>query len=155
MKVTVFCFCTYLLFALSCWAQEQHFEGTWQTSVRGSALLAHAKPVRYVIHLSKTNGIITGTMDTPDHFEFADELDSLVFDNPHLKFRAGPAFFEGTLSADSQSIAGTWSLGAEKQNVTWQHATSTHENRMETVALTLRSLMHLPAEEWKCTRPPI
>jgi alpha-mannosidase len=149
MKVTAFCFYAYLLFVLSCWAQEQHIEGTWETSVRGSSLQQHAKPLRYVIHISKLNGTITGTIDIPDHFEFADELDSLVFDNSHLKFRTGPAFFEGTLPPDTQSIAGTWSLGAEKQNVTWQRPTSTHENRMETVALTLRSLMHLPAEEWK------
>jgi len=147
MKVVSFCLAACLLFVLPCSGQD--IEGTWQTLVQGSSLQAHAKPLRYVVHISKMNQTIAGTMDIPEHFEFADGLDSIAFDNSILKFRAGPAFFEGTLSADSQSIAGTWSLGAEKQNVTWQRVTSSHADRIETVATTLQSLMHLPAEEWK------
>ena len=80
--------------------------------------------MRYVVHISKADGAIAATLDTPEHFEFGAPVDSILFDNSILSFRAGLVSYEGSLSADSQSIQGTWSLGVEKQNVIWQRVPS-------------------------------
>jgi hypothetical protein len=60
MKVVSFCLAACLLFVLPCSGQD--IEGTWQTLVQGSSLQAHAKPLRYVVHISKMNQTIAGTM---------------------------------------------------------------------------------------------
>jgi alpha-mannosidase len=142
MKVRTLCLAACLLCAMSCFAQE--VTGAWQTSVK-----ERGRPVRYVIHLSRANGAVTATFDVPERFDFADSVDSIAFDNSILKFRAGRTSYEGKLSADGQSIQGTWSLEAEKQNVTWQRAGSGPGDRIEAVAIKLQSLMHLPEDEWK------
>jgi len=142
MKIGRFCFAAFLTLAISCSAQE--ITGAWQTSVQ-----EHGKPVRYVIHLSRANGAATATLDVPERFDFADSVDSIAFDKSILKFRAGQASYEGTLSSDGQSVQGTWSVGAEKQSVTWQRPSSGSGSRIEAVAIKLQSLMHLPEEEWK------
>jgi len=143
MKVGPFCFAVLLLIAMSCSAQE--ITGTWQATVQD-----HAKPLRYVIHVSKGNGTTAAIFDIPERFDFADTVDSVAFDNSVLKLRIGQASYEGRLSADSQSIQGVWSLGAEKQDVNWQRlASSARKTRVELVARQLQSLMHLPDGEWK------
>src|ERR1700723_2707436 len=109
MKVRTLCLAACLLCAMSCFAQE--VTGAWQTSVK-----ERGRPVRYVIHLSRANGAVTATFDVPERFDFADSVDSIAFDNSILKFRAVRTSYEGKLSADGQSIQGTWSLEAEKQN---------------------------------------
>jgi alpha-mannosidase len=142
MKVGPFCLAACLLLTTSCFAQE--ITGAWQSSVQ-----EHGKPVRYVIHISSAKAPMAATLDIPERFDFADAVDSVSFDNSILKFRAGPVSYEGKLSADSESIQGDWSLGAEKQNVIWQRAASGPLNRVESVATRLKSLMYLPDEEWR------
>ena len=147
LKVASFSIAAILLFAIS--ASAQQIEGTWQTSVQGSPLQQQPTRLRYVLHIANVSGTIAAKMDVPEHFEFGDAVDSILFNNSTLKFRAGPGSFEGTLFPDSTLIKGTWSVGAENQNVTWQRVTSASANRLETVATTLQSLRRLPAEEWK------
>ena len=141
MKVASFCFAACLLLAMLCSAQD--IQGAWQTSVQ-----EHGKPLRYVVHISKADGAIAATLDIPERFEFGTPVDSVLFDNSILSLRTGLVAYEGSLSADSQSIQGTWSLGAEKQNVIWQRAPSTPPNGVESAATRLKSLMYLPAEKW-------
>jgi len=142
MKLACFRLGVCLLIAMSCWAQD--IEGAWQTSVQ-----EHGKPLRYVVHISKVNGAMAATLDVPEHFQFGNSVDSISFDRSVLSLRAGQATYEGLLSSDSQSIQGDWSLGAEKQSVTWKRVTRSPANRMESVATRLKSLMYLPEEEWK------
>ena len=124
MKSGIWCLAVCLLLAISCSAQD--VQGVWQTSVQenGEALL-------YVLHVAKTNGAIAATLDVPEHFEFDTAVDSILLDNSILKFRAGQASYEGTLSADSQSIQGTWSVGAETQNAIWRRAASAPASRVD------------------------
>ncbi len=134
----------FVLLAGSGWAQE--IQGTWQASV--------ADPIqrstdRFVLHVDDQNGSIAASLDVPERFEFADGMDTIAFAKPTLRFHSRGASFEGTLAADGQSVRGVWTVGAEKQNLTWQRAGDTPANRMEAVAQTLRSLMRLPADEWK------
>src|SRR5712672_2099629 len=147
LRVASFSIAAFLLFVSS--ASALQIEGTWQTTVQGSPLQQQLTRLRYVLHIANVNGIIAAKMDVPEHFHFGDSVDSIVFNNSTLKFHVASGSFEGTLSADSTVIKGTWSVGAEKQDVTWQCVTSAPANRLDTVAITLQSLMHLPAEEWK------
>jgi len=142
MKVAFSRFVACLLLAVPCLAQD--IQGGWQTSVQ-----EHGKPLRYVVHISQANGAIAATLDIPEHFQFDTPVDSILVDNSILRFRAGQVSYEGSLSPDSQSIRGTWSLGAEKQDVTWQRRASATANRVELVATRLKSLMYLPEEEWR------
>jgi alpha-mannosidase len=142
MKFASRCLTACLLLTMSCLAQD--IQGAWQTVMQ-----EHGKPVRYVVHISKANGVIAATLDTPEQFQFDNPVDAIQFDNSILSFRSGHVSYEGTLSADTQSIQGTWSLGAETQKVDWQRTTSAPANRVEAVAIRLKSLMYLPEEEWK------
>ncbi len=134
----------FFVLATSCGAQNIH--GDWQASVVDPI---HRISERFVLHISDHESAIAASLDVPERFEFADGMDSISFDKPMLRFHSRGASFEGTIAADAQSIEGIWTVGAEKQNLTWQRVGDTPANRMETVALTLRSLMHLPADEWK------
>src|SRR5579863_290328 len=141
MKLGYCCLVAGLLSALS---SAQDFQGTWQASVR-----EHGEAVRYVVHISKKNQAAAATYDVPESFVFDNAVDSVGVENSTLRFRAGLVSFDGSLSADSKSIAGTWSLGAEKQNVTFQRVASPTPDRVESVARKLQSLSYLPAEKWK------
>jgi alpha-mannosidase len=142
MKVKPLCLVACLLVAMSCSAQE--ITGAWQASVQ-----EHGRAVRYVIHVSRTDGATSATLNVPERFDFAESVNSFAFENSVLKFRFGRASYEGRLSPDGQTVQGTWSVGAEKQNVTWQRTDSGPGNRVEAVAIKLQSLMHLPEDEWK------
>jgi alpha-mannosidase len=142
MKVAFVRFTACLLLAMSCSAQD--IQGAWQATVQ-----ERGKPLRYVLRISKANGAIAATLDIPDNFDFGNSVDSILFDHSILSLRAGQASYEGSLSADSQSIQGTWSLGAEKQGVIWQRTAPAAKNSIESVATRLKSIMYLPAEEWK------
>jgi alpha-mannosidase len=122
----------------------QNLEGNWQTSVQ-----ERGRPERYVLHIATTAGSPSATLDVPARFQFGSRAESFSFAKNTLRFRTGLAEYEGQLSTDSQSIQGTWSVGLEKQKVVWQRATSNAPDRIETVATRLKSLMRLPADEWK------
>ncbi|MGB8011880.1 MAG: glycoside hydrolase family 38 C-terminal domain-containing protein [Terriglobales bacterium] len=142
MKSGIWCLAVCLLLAISCSAQD--VQGVWQTSVQ-----ENGEALRYVLHIAKTNGAIAATLDVPEHFEFDTAVDSILLENSILKFRAGQLSYEGTLSADSQSVQGTWLVGAETQNVIWRRTASAPASRVDVVAPRLKSLMYLPADEWK------
>jgi alpha-mannosidase len=122
----------------------QGIQGSWQTLVQELRAT-----LRCVIHVSQTGSGLAATLDYPDRFEFGTAVDAISFDSPILKFRVGLVSFEGTLSADARAMQGTWSLGAEKQSVAWSRARKSDSNSVESVALSLKSLMTLPAGEWK------
>jgi alpha-mannosidase len=142
MKLASFYLAASLLLATSCLAQD--IQGAWQASVQ-----EHGKALCYVVHISKAGGAITAALDIPEHFEFDAPVDSVAFSSPILRFRAGLESYEGSLSADSQSIQGTWSLGAETQPLIWQRAPSPPAKSVESVATRLRALMYIPANDWR------
>jgi alpha-mannosidase len=142
MKFASRCLAATSLLVMSCLAQD--VQGAWQTSVQ-----EFGRPVRYIVHISKANGVIAATLDTPEQFQFGNPVDSIVFANSTVSFRASHVSYEGSLSSDAQSIRGTWSIGAEKQKVDWQRAPVAPANRLEAVAIRLKSLMYLPEEEWR------
>ena len=141
MKFACSCLVACLLSVISSSAQD--INGTWRTSAQD-----HGKPLRYVLHISTVEGAVAARVDIPERFAFGNPADSISFDNSVLRFRADQISYEGSLSADAQSIQGTWSLGAEKQSVTFKRAAAAPENRVEQVATQLKSLMYLPAEKW-------
>jgi alpha-mannosidase len=141
MRFGHFCLAAVLLVS-SGWAQD--FQGTWQ-----AAVVEQGASVRYVVHISTVNKSTNAAFDVPGSFLFDSPMDAITTENATLRFREGLVSFAGELSADSQSIAGTWSVGGEPQRVVWHRAPSAAGDRTETVARQLRSLTYLPAEQWK------
>lgn len=142
MKFGFFSLAVCLLFVVSCAAQD--IKGDWQTSVP-----ENGRPLHYVLHIKNANGGIGAAFDIPERFDFSDSVDSIAFNNSILKLRIGPESYEGKLSADSQSIQGDWSLGADKHNVTWRRAAPGPATRLEAAGMQLKSLMYIPAVQWK------
>ncbi len=140
MKVAHFCVAALLLLAISVSAQD--IQGVWQTTVQ-----EHGKPLRYVVHISMDNGAIAATLDVPEHFQFDTPVDSIVLNQSVVNFRVGQVSYEGSLSADGQTLQGSWSL--TPGNAIWQRVPPGPANKMESVAKRLKSLMYLPEEQWK------
>jgi alpha-mannosidase len=140
MKVGTFCLAACALFAMSCSAQN--IQGTWKTSVT-----EHGQALHYVVHISKTSEVIAATLDVPEHFQFNSPVDSILFENPIVNFHAGQISYVGSLSADGQTIQGSWSSGAG--SAIWQRVAPGPANKIESVATRLKSLKDLPEEEWK------
>ncbi len=145
MKIVWFGLAAYL-FAVTL-SSAQDIQPSWQTSVQEKRFR-----VRCVLHIDKTASGLAASLDYPDRFEFGAPVDAISFDHSVLTFRIGLVSFEGTLSPDAQTIQGVWSLGAEKQAVSWSHARTPESHSLESVALSLQSLMALPAGEWKTHR---
>lgn len=135
-------FCIAALFVGSCSAQD--LQGNWQASVE-----EHGLPVRYELRVSKADRGITATLDAPDNFVFDNSVDAISLENSSVHFRAGSISYDGSLAADSQSIQGAWSIGAEKQAVNWRRSTNSPVEKLEAVATQLGHLAYLPAEKWK------
>jgi len=125
-------------------ASAQSIEGSWQVTVneRGGPLL-------YVIHIARSGSGLSATQDVPSRFEFGTPVDAISFDGDALKFRVGLVTFDGKMSTNQQEIRGVWSVGADAQNAVFDRAKPASPDSVETVALTLKSLMMLPAAEWK------
>lgn len=145
MKLLSYYIAVLFLLAAPCLAQD--VQGRWETSLQESPQQRLA--LRHILHVTQANGTVAATLDIPQYFEFGDTMDTFSLDKTVLRFHVRGASFEGSLSPDAQSIHGTWSVRAEQQDVTWRRVNSKPADRMETVALTLKSLMRLPAEEWK------
>jgi alpha-mannosidase len=144
MKIVFTALAASLFFAASSLAQTLDVRGNWQTSV-----IEQRGALRCVVHIAKAESGITASLDYPDEFEFGNPVDAISFDSSVLKFRVGLITFEGLISSDSQTIRGSWSFGTDKQSVVWNRANVPNANSVESVALRLKSLMNLPAEEWK------
>jgi len=141
MKISYLWLTLVLLIASS---SAQDFQGNWQASVQESG-----KAVLYVLRIKKTNDGFAATVNVPAAFLFDNTVDSISVDHSNLQLREGQVTYEGALSADSQSIEGTWSLGGEPQSVTWHRLASDAGDQLESVARHLQSLIYLNAEQWK------
>jgi alpha-mannosidase len=142
MNVRYFGLALFLFFLPFSAAQD--YAGDWQASVQ-----EHGKPVGYLLHIWKTENGLAAKFDIPVLFLFDDPVDSISVDNSALSIRYGQVTFEGSLSTEKQSMAGKWSLGGEQQSVTWYRVAPAAADKIQTVAKSLRSLMFLPAENWK------
>lgn len=142
MNFKYHCLALLLFSAAVCAAQD--YSGTWQGSIQ-----EYGKPVRYVLHISKTEKGLTGNFGIPAAFLFDDPVDSISTENSTLSIRYGQETYEGTLSSDNQTITGHWSVGGEEQSVTWRRAMPAAGDKLETAARRLRSLMFLPADDWR------
>ncbi len=125
-------------------ASAQNLQGNWQASVA-----EYGEPVRYVVHISQAAGAATAIVDIPKSFVFGMPLDAVSVENATVKMRGGPVSYEGSLSADSQRIEGSWTAGGEVQHVTWQRVTAASADSITTVAKQLDSLVYLPDDEWR------
>ena len=131
----------FIFFAPFCAAQD--YAGTWQASIQELG-----KPVRYVLHVSKAEKGLAANFDIPAMFVFDDPVDAISLNDSVLNIRYGQVTYEGSMSAE-QSISGRWSVGGEQQPVSWHRVTSSAGDQLETAARRLRSLMFLPADDWK------
>ena len=141
MKISYLSLTLVLLIASS---SAQDFQGNWQASVQESA-----RPVRYVLHVKKTDEGFSATVDVPATFLFDNTVDYISVNHGTLQLREGQVTYDGSLSTDSQSIEGTWSVGGEQQSVTWHRLASDTGDHLESVARHLQSLISLSAEQWK------
>ncbi len=135
-------FCIAVLLAGSCSAQD--LQGSWQAYVQ-----EHGLPVRYELRISRSNRGTTATLDAPENFVFDNAVETISLENSAVHFHAGLVSYDGSLSADSQTIQGTWSVGSDKQAVNWQRLSSSQVGKIESVATQLNHLAYLPAEKWK------
>src|SRR3974390_1958599 len=103
-----FLWLTFALLIASSSAQD--FQGNWQASVQEAG-----KSVRYVLHIKKFNQEFSATVDAPASFSFDNTVDAISVNNSTVQVRNGQVTYEGSLSADSQSITGTWALGGDQQ----------------------------------------
>jgi alpha-mannosidase len=141
MKRILPCAASFLLFVFTCAAQDA--SGTWQTSVQSLG-----RTVNYVIHISQKESTVTATLDIPERFQFGSAVDSVDLKNGILQFETGPARYEGRIAPDGQTIEGTWSVGLDRQSVNWRRIQA-KPGKLEMVALELKALTHLPANEWR------
>jgi uncharacterized protein len=83
-------------------------DGTWIGALKvGSQTLA------LVLNVAATDGKPGATLDSPDQGVMGITVSSISMDGSKVAFESSAikAFFEGTLSADGKSIAGTWKQG--------------------------------------------
>ncbi|MBZ5612090.1 MAG: alpha/beta fold hydrolase [Acidobacteriia bacterium] len=95
--------------AVLAWAQPAGVEGTWQGTLdTGTAKL------RLGLHVTKNAGGYTSRLDSIDQGVMGVPVASTTFSGNTLHFElpASGVKFEGTLSADGQEIAGTFTQGA-------------------------------------------
>ena len=109
----------------------------------------HGLPVRYELRISRSDRGTTATLDAPDNFVFDNAVDTISLEDSTVHFHAGLISYDGSLSADLQTIQGMWSVGSDKQAVNWQRLASSQEGKVEAVATHLNHLAYLPAEKWK------
>ena len=62
----------------------QDYSGDWQAFIQD-----HGQPVRYVLHIAKTEKGLAANFDIPTAFQFADPVDSISVDNSGLYVRYG------------------------------------------------------------------
>jgi hypothetical protein len=141
MKISYLSLTLVLLIASS---SAQDFQGNWQASVQESA-----RPVRYVLHIKKTDEGFSATVDVPATFLFDNTVDYISVNHGTLQLREGQVTYDGSLSTDSQSIEGTWAVSGELQSVTSHRLASDTGDHLESVARHLQSLISLGAEQWK------
>jgi alpha-mannosidase len=123
--------------------RAQSIEGEWQSTVPVSRV---DRPI--TLHLSDANGVLRGTLDYPDDFDFGNELQGLQFQDGKLSFRQGDIGFDGTLSADGNTLDGTFTVYNTIVAGTLKR-TSAPPTRGEEAIDSLKSFTHLPADEWK------
>ena len=123
--------------------QAQNVEGEWQSTVPVSRV---DRPI--TIHFSNANGVLRGTLDYPDDFDFGNELQGLEFKDGKLSFRQGDIGFDGTLSADGNTIEGMYTVYNTQVSGVLKR-TSAPPTRAEEAIDSLKSFTRLPADEWK------
>jgi alpha-mannosidase len=124
-------------------ARAQGIEGDWQGSVQDSGTERHI-----VLHISSSSGVLKGTVDLTDDFQFDNALSSISYEKSVLTFSSGPFSYEGRLSSDGNTIEGAFVHGNEKTPTTLKRK-SDGESEGEDVVLALQHLTTLPADEWR------
>ena len=83
------------------------FSGSW------AGTLDAGMKLRLVIHLVEKGGVWSGTMDSLDQGANGIPFTSVTLNGDKLHFEIKPinGVYDGTMSEDGQSIAGTWSQG--------------------------------------------
>jgi alpha-mannosidase len=123
---------------------QQQVQGDWQATVSfGGA------DHRVVLHITGDPGALHGSLDLPDDFDFNNAVESVTLEGLNLKFTFEGGGYEGTLSADGQTVDGTLHQGADTQHIVFHRKPSGGAPGLEAVAPALFALTHLPADEWK------
>lgn len=143
MKTALALLCFVASLALSAQAHAQGIEGNWQ----GSGLDSGTER-RIVLHISSSGGMLRGTVDLTDDFDFDNALNSISYENSVLKFTIGTFSYEGKLSADGNTIEGALLHGNEK-TLTLLKRKLAGAPEVEDVVRDLRHLTSLPADEWR------
>jgi len=141
MKTALLCLLASLAMAIP--ARAQSVEGDWQSTVSESRV---ERPI--VVHLSNASGVLRGTLDYPEDFDFGNELEGLSFQNGTLKFSGSGVSFEGTLAADGNTLNGSFTV----DNLTapgMLKRSAAQPTKAEQTLRSLKSLTRLPADQWK------
>lgn len=91
--------------------------GSWH-----GTLSTGAGPLRLTFHLRHENGVLTGTLDSPDQGQTGLPISRIALDDATLRLDldyAG-AYFEGTLGDDDATLDGTWHQGGGSAPLTLQ-----------------------------------
>jgi alpha-mannosidase len=139
---------TVLLCLLACVAiaipvRAQSIEGDWQGTVAMSS-----EQRQIAVHLSNASGVLRGTLDYPEDFIFGNRLRGLSFESGTLEFGGAGVSFEGTLSADGNTISGSYTVENVTEPGVLKRSTAP-PTRAEQALRSLKSLTMLPADEWK------
>jgi uncharacterized protein (TIGR03435 family) len=88
-------------------AHAQDVTGTWQGTLRAG------KDLRIIVVVSKENGKLKGSMYSIDQGSMEIKASSMTLDGPTLKYAVDliGGSYEGKLSPDGKTIAGTWTQG--------------------------------------------
>ncbi len=141
MKTALLCLIATL--AVGVPARAQSIEGEWQSTVPVSRV---NRPI--VVHLSNASGVLRGTLDYPDDFNFGNPLVGLTLKDGKLSFREGDISFDGSLSADGNTLNGTFTVYNLTVPGTLKRATAP-PTRAEEALESLKSFTRLPADAWK------
>ncbi len=112
------------LLALS--TPEARLVGTW-----GGELDISVLKLRLVVHLDSTDNRLTATLDSPDQGANGIPVDSafVAADSLHLLLFALAARFEGRISANVDSLEGTWTQGGKSFPLTLTRGAAAIERR--------------------------
>jgi non-heme chloroperoxidase len=141
---------------IACPAYAQDISGDWQGTLK-----AGSQQLRIILHVVKAGDGWNGTLYSIDQGPDAIPVSSVTLQKSNLKFTVDMVHgsYEGKISADGISIAGTWTQGRPMpldfqratKDTAWKHDTSPHTVQFVTVDQNVK----LEVLDWGGSGPPV
>lgn len=95
-------------------------EGIWQ----GKLKIGGGAELRLVVHISRKDGKLTGTLDSPDQGAKGLPLEDVEWKDGTLRFelKVGRGSYEGKANKDGTEVEGTWKQGGASFPLTFKHS---------------------------------